>query len=153
MSQAAPPPSEEEAKAFADKLRAFHDSLPGNEHLLLDALVVAASGEQPTGAGEEAAAGAPPNEREVEGFWQKLQGFHDALPGQQHRFVDALVARATGEAEVEGYHGTVLFSWSSTVQPGTDLVKQIQCAILLGHVVMHVPSPPTSYTYRCHGPW
>jgi hypothetical protein len=111
MFEAAPPPSEEEARAFTERLRAFHDSLPGNEHLVLDALVLAACGEQPTGDGAEPPDAPTPSRREVEGFWQRLQEFHDSLPGDAHRFVDALAAQAKGEGpEVRGYHGQVVWS-------------------------------------------
>jgi hypothetical protein len=34
-----PPPSEQEMEAFSTKLNEFHDSLPGNQHQVLDAMV------------------------------------------------------------------------------------------------------------------
>ncbi|MBA2641537.1 MAG: hypothetical protein H0U82_01255 [Actinobacteria bacterium] len=48
----------------------------------------------------------PPTADETDAFAEKLDKFHDSLPGDQHLFLDAILEKSwfAPEAEVEGYH-------------------------------------------------
>jgi hypothetical protein len=105
--------SEQETEEFFDKLDAFRDSLPEKEQVMLAALVVEATdrGEEADKAQQENPTSMePPTDAEFDSFADKLNQFHDSLPGDQHLLLDSMLGKTwfQHEAEVEGFYWRLL---------------------------------------------
>ncbi|CAN5227257.1 hypothetical protein BH09ACT13_BH09ACT13_05820 [soil metagenome] len=102
--------SEQDADEFFTQLNAFRDTLADKEKVVLATMVVEAidGTDAPTGDGPTTME--PPTAEETDAFAEKLDKFHDSLPGDQHLFLDAILGKSwfAHEAEVEGYHWRLL---------------------------------------------
>ena len=96
--------SDEDADDFLERLDAFRVGLSDKEQALLALMVFEAAGEDPPAAKGEGDLSVPTDE-ETDAFLEKLDRFHDDLPGSQHLYVDQLLGATVfkHEAEVRGY--------------------------------------------------
>ncbi len=103
---------QDDANDFLERLDTFRDSLPEAEKSILSQMVIDASGE-PAEQSNGQAAKAEPTGEDMESFKKKLNAFHDELPGDQHLYVDELLAKTwyQDEAEVQGYHWDRISPW------------------------------------------
>jgi hypothetical protein len=114
MAQKLEAPSETEVAEFQQKLKDFEATLNDEEKQQLAAMIVLATDAQDEEetkrvSGKER----QPTDQEMEAFAKKLNDFHNSLPGDQHRVLDALVGRAFArdDADVQGYE----YIWSGWV--------------------------------------
>ena len=98
--------SEEDLQDFLSKLDEFREGLPEDQKALLEAMIVKATGveDEAEGGDQPAQESAKPDDEAARELERKLNAFHDELPGEQHRLVDALVIASTGD-DVEAHHG------------------------------------------------
>ena len=101
--------SDEDSGDFMERLADFRDSLPDREKAILAQMVVDSAGDDVEGSGTQQ----PPTAEEIDSFMQKLNAFHDGLPGDQHLLVDEMLAKTfmKEKAEVEGYHDIRISRW------------------------------------------
>ena len=95
--------SDAEAQEFIARLEEFAKSLPEREQAILSQMVVETIGEEPQEGGP--ASTAEPTDEEMESLAEKLDSFHDELPGNQHLYVDDILAASwfKDRADVQGY--------------------------------------------------
>ena len=100
--------SDDDSGDFMERLAEFGDSLPEREKAILAQMVVDTAGDV-----EASGTQAPPTAEEIDSFMQKLDAFHDGLPGDQHLLVDEMLAKTfmKDTAEVEGYHWIRISRW------------------------------------------
>jgi hypothetical protein len=100
---------EEDFGEFTAKLDEFRDGLSDKEKVALALIVVGAMDGEPSTGSEPGDIEAPSDE-EMDAFAEKLNAFHDSLPGSQHLFLDAMLGKTwfSDEAEVQGYHWVLL---------------------------------------------
>jgi hypothetical protein len=103
---------EDDAQDFMERLDAFRDSLPDREKAILAQMVMHAAGEQPNPP-EEKAQQPEPTQEEIDAFTDKLNRFHDELPGEMHLFVDEMLSKTwfKDASEVQGYHWVRISPW------------------------------------------
>ena len=98
--------SEQEQDDFFERLDQFRESLSDREQIMLAVLVVEATddAEAPSSNGQSEAE--PPTEAELDAFAEKVNQFHDTLPGNQHLMLDTMLGKTwfQHETEVEGYY-------------------------------------------------
>jgi hypothetical protein len=138
---------EEEAKDFMERLDAFRETLTPKEQAILGFMVFQASGEQPpaeAGSGELS----PPTDEEMDAFTEKLNQFHDELPGEQHLFIDEMLGKTwfKDHAEVQGYHWVRISPWYQITNRQRQAFAQA-CANAGGDAVRYVYRPGSGHRY------
>lgn len=118
--------NEDDAKDFLERLDAFRDTLPPREKAILAEIVVEALGDEPAPEGGQAPEGEPTQE-EIDSFIEKLNRFHDELPGDQHLYVDQMLGATAlkDKAEVEGYSLDLV--WFGTIQNKQRHIYRAAC--------------------------
>jgi hypothetical protein len=104
MSQQTETAVDKEVDDFLEQLEKFTSSLSEKDQKQLAALVVLATDNQDEATKNVSGKTSTPSEDEIDAFAKKLNEFHDSLPGEQHKILDALVGRAVArdESEVQG---------------------------------------------------
>jgi hypothetical protein len=106
--------TEEDAKDFFERLDEFRKGLSEKEQAILAVMVVEAAGDDiPTPEAEGEGQVSPPTDEEVHAFLEKLNRFHDELPGEQPLYVDQILAKTwfKDQSEVQGYHWRQIGGW------------------------------------------
>ena len=114
MAQKTEAPSEQEVADFQQKLDEFEATLSDSEKKQLAAMIVLATDQQEDEETKKVSGNTQlPSDAEMDAFAEKLNAFHDSLPGDQHRVLDALVGRAFArdDADVQGYE----YIWSGWI--------------------------------------
>jgi hypothetical protein len=147
-------PSQTEVDDFWRRLREFSDSLSERERELLAMTVVAGAAwpvSTPIEEEKEQATDGAPADEELEAFAEKLDQFHDSLPGEQHQVLDGIVGMAyfSEEMDVQPYgwlfqgyipanklnyykklcwnYGGNKFYWSDPIAAGGKKFRKIGC--------------------------
>lgn len=102
---------EEDANDFMERLDEFRATLPDQEQAILAVMALEAAGESIPATGEGTLS--EPTDEEMAAFAAKLDRFHDELPGNQHLYVDHMLAKTwfVEQAEVQGYGWELIGKW------------------------------------------
>jgi len=114
MAQNVEAPSETELAEFQQKLTDFEATLtPGEKQQLAGMIVLATDAQDEEETKKVSGETTLPSDEEMDAFAKKLDEFHDSLPGEQHRVLDAIVGHAwAGDADdVQGYY----YIWSGWI--------------------------------------
>ena len=115
--------NETELEEFFRSLENFRQNLSENEEQQLAAMIVLAANKEDEATENVSPENStpPPSEQEMQAFMQKLNEFHDSLPGNQHQVLDGMVgtAFAKDEPEVQGY----TWIWGGWVRNRSDVLR------------------------------
>ena len=106
MAQKVQTPNETEVADFHKRLDEFAETLSDGEKKQLAAMIVLATdAEDEEETKRVSGETKPPTEQEIDAFAAKLNEFHNSLPDEQHRVLDAIIGRAFArdDADVQGY--------------------------------------------------